>query len=196
MRGEEPPFCFPRSLAVELPPHARRRAGTGYGNRNSRWNYLRMRGEEPILVNLVRYSVELPPHARRRDPRYFRRARNHGITSACAEKSFHATDYSLFFRNYLRMRGEESCWISSRESWAELPPHARRRAGVPTENGWPMGITSACAEKSRDVAIRVGHSGNYLRMRGEESRPMTALRPPSELPPHARRRGFCCVKSE
>ena len=155
-----------------------------------------MRGEEIRAISAGLGITELPPHARRRVSMQRIIACFFGITSACAEKRVVGFLRVKAGRNYLRMRGEELEYQPKMVGPWELPPHARRRAGVPTENGWPMGITSACAEKSRDVAIRVGHSGNYLRMRGEESRPMTALRPPSELPPHARRRGFCCVKSE
>ena len=67
------------------------------------------------------------------------------------------------------MRGEELLDLLHLDQQRELPPHARRRV----LSGWwgleVPGITSACAEK-RPALIGVSCStGNYLRMRGEET---------------------------
>ena len=154
------------------------------------WNYLRMRGEEWTIDDLFFYGWELPPHARRRGitARYV--GKIGGITSACAEKR-----YDYFYRNYghwnyLRMRGEETAGRdSSARAW-ELPPHARRRVGVPSEFKQFHGITSACAEKSNPNRYRTLDRGNYLRMRGEEISTRAPRANREELPPHARRRAL------
>ena len=66
-----------------------------------------MRGEEDSRTPWVARTAELPPHARRRGiaPRF--EFFVGGITSACAEKSVVVAVAVAFFRNYLRMRGEE-----------------------------------------------------------------------------------------
>ena len=168
MRGEE--WCSELCLygCEELPPHARRRGGgwcspkpilrgitSACAEKRSLFlaagvrprNYLRMRGEECKLLGKSRSSVELPPHARRRVHGPSSRRAYTGITSACAEKSFHALLYTEPRGNYLRMRGEESVRMKyCQRSW-ELPPHARRRACMSSRVTLSLGITSACAEK-------------------------------------------------
>ncbi len=73
---------------------------------------------------------------------------------------------------------------------AELPPHARRRGKTDLYAKGAEGITSACAEKSPAPSAGTKISRNYLRMRGEESGARGDGRKATELPPHARRRGF------
>ena len=116
-----------------------------------------------------------------------------GITSACAEKSSAANLFGSAFRNYLRMRGEEARAEISPCMISELPPHARRR-DFDHRHRYPfLGITSACAEKSK-YAAQIGNSvGNYLRMRGEEALIHHIDYLLMELPPHARRRVLCAL---
>ena len=174
---------------MELPPHARRR-GIDRGMRlvhrgitsacaekskieakrdPSIGNYLRMRGEEAKPTCTPRGLKELPPHARRRAPRPQRAPKYPGITSACAEKRVAPAVMAVKPRNYLRMRGEEASKRARPWSILELPPHARRRAGLLGGGGDRYG-------------------GNYLRMRGEEITASISGSVPRELPPHARRR--------
>ena len=151
-------------------------------------NYLRMRGEETHASRRVRLNQELPPHARRRDFWFLSFLKNHGITSACAEKRLQAWPGLIQSWNYLRMRGEEFVLQPSPAFKAELPPHARRRGGAEANTGPNNGITSACAEKRFSQYRSPWLFRNYLRMRGEEYPPGSLIIPPSELPPHARRR--------
>ena len=72
-----------------------------------------------------------------------------GITSACAEKSQLDLEVEALKRNYLRMRGEEADAVVSSRVLMELPPHARRRGSILNSASDMRGITSACAEKSR-----------------------------------------------
>ena len=93
-------------------------------------------------------SKELPPHARRRAWTNAGKTVAFGITSACAEKRGVFQHRPRCAGNYLRMRGEED-WINNQLIYdLELPPHARRRAGIPATIDARNGITSACAEKS------------------------------------------------
>ena len=132
--------------------------------------------------------MELPPHARRRDARLAPGSTQSGITSACAEKRLQAWPGLIQSWNYLRMRGEEFVLQPSPAFKAELPPHARRRGGAEANTGPNNGITSACAEKRFSQYRSPWLFRNYLRMRGEEYPPGSLIIPPSELPPHARRR--------
>ena len=147
MRGEEAVPPNSTSTTAELPPHARRRARSiaqapaavgitsacaekrlvGYRGIVGIGNYLRMRGEEPLSCVSSTATRELPPHARRRVPRRCRCFADHGITSACAEKSAATPRRLQARRNYLRMRGEEFISSTPTISMRELPPHARRR---------------------------------------------------------------------
>ena len=147
-----------------------------------------MRGEELPINELCGGHVELPPHARRRVHHGFVLRVLRGITSACAEKSPAGMKPKPPMWNYLRMRGEELSPASSAPICLELPPHARRRELVPHFYAGTFGITSACAEKSVPGGSFHHNSGNYLRMRGEESGSRLSLGRAGELPPHARRR--------
>ena len=150
MRGEEKQATIEAKLTEELPPHPRRR-GIDRGMRlvhrgitsacaekskieakrdPSIGNYLRMRGEEAKPTCTPRGLKELPPHARRRAPRPQRAPKYPGITSACAEKRVAPAVMAVKPRNYLRMRGEEASKRARPWSILELPPHARRRAGL------------------------------------------------------------------
>ena len=127
MRGEEEWLARGYRDLRELPPHARRRGSLCIECRESSGitsacaeksfeflkfcdharNYLRMRGEEVPKHALPRVPLELPPHARRRVFELPEHSGEHGITSACAEKSGAASFACMAARNYLRMRGEE-----------------------------------------------------------------------------------------
>ena len=188
MRGEETAGHSKPHLPLELPPHARRRAPASESKLAFTGNYLRMRGEERFPKATSAPMTELPPHARRR-VETARMARKHrGITSACAEKRAAMVWHNEHIRNYLRMRGEEIRLRLSRKKIEELPPHARRRDTGGTSSNGLIGITSACAEKSLGQKPGAAQTGNYLRMRGEETAGVEMTEGFKELPPHARRR--------
>ena len=132
-------------------------------------NYLRMRGEEHNAIGRQIGGTELPPHARRRGDGFKATLGNAGITSACAEKRLCVRRVDERDRNYLRMRGEETSLTSKTTIAWELPPHARRRAGMSGRSRMHRGITSACAEKRGPLNDITTNRRNYLRMRGEET---------------------------
>ena len=147
-----------------------------------------MRGEEAASASSNTQPSELPPHARRRDFWFLSFLKNHGITSACAEKRHPSCARRCLLGNYLRMRGEETHASRRVRLNQELPPHARRRAWTNAGKTVAFGITSACAEKRGVFQHRPRCAGNYLRMRGEEPEYLPRSMPAMELPPHARRR--------
>ena len=170
MRGEENVWEKTTPPPLELPPHARRRVHSQALAVVSRGNYLRMRGEEARRAASSSTGLELPPHARRRVVNDWNVHSTLRITSACAEKRLEPNSTVNTFRNYLRMRGEESCAFSRNIATGELPPHARRR--------------------ERKAYRPHTHRWNYLRMRGEEFYSKYANFYSKELPPHARRRAL------
>ena len=70
---------------------------------------------------------------------------------------------------------------------AELPPRAWRIHCRMRPNPCGAGTTSACAENTTRVSIMRQILGNYLRVRGEYSKPPSTLIASTELPPRARR---------
>ncbi len=127
-----------------------------------------MRGEENALAAVGEPYRELPPHARRRADSALVARSKAGITSACAEKRAFDVLALRLDGNYLRMRGEEFNSLCLFQHGLELPPHARRRVDHRRPFLLRVGITSACAEKRNNRAVRGKNRGNYLRMRGEE----------------------------
>ena len=149
-----------------------------------------MRGEERKLGWTLLLAKELPPHARRRAEAPGSQIKKRGITSACAEKSSLNGYAPRLTGNSLRMRGEESDFRPWAFPLPELPPHARRRADDDRRGIVRAGITSACAEKRKDMLAVSRCCWNYLRMRGEEHHHPYLHKSGLELPPHARRRGM------
>ena len=69
----------------------------------------------------------------------------------------------------------------------ELPPRTRRIQRSMISARYSMGTTSAHAENTAHGAYQGLSKGNYLRARGEYSRPPEQFRPRKELPPRTRR---------
>ena len=85
------------------------------------------------------------------------------------------------------MRGEYTNLLASTTHPLELPPRARRILDEKVSAIQDKGTTSACAENTiRGGFIPVGY-WNYLRVRGEYFRLLSARSEPLELPPRARR---------
>ena len=85
------------------------------------------------------------------------------------------------------MRGEYNNIDNDEGDVLELPPRARRILYL---NNWLEavgGTTSACAENTVTGDLPPAVTGNYLRVRGEYSRPAKRVGAPKELPPRARR---------
>ena len=70
----------------------------------------------------------------------------------------------------------------------EIRPRARRRVRSTVARVAFIGNTSACAEKSTQLACRIQSVGKYLRVRGEEVTRRRTTRVSLEIPPRARRR--------
>ena len=111
--------------------------------------------------------MELPPRARRIRQAGQTKPFKSGTTSACAENTFHPLYSGVFFRNYLRVRGEYDCFKTSITASWELPPRARRILFTVDVVAVTIGTTSACAENTGDPHKIKNGRWNYLRVRGE-----------------------------
>ena len=93
----------------------------------------------------------------------------------------------MYFRNYLRVRGEYGRLDFATSRMMELPPRARRiRISAPSIR-FDGGTTSACAENTGWGYVVKYFHGNYLRVRGEYVLPPQLNLSGLELPPRARR---------
>ena len=150
-------------------------------------NYLRVRGEyvpPPIYPPPLE---ELPPRARRIHITVDGVDHSEGTTSACAENTAVGVDDYLIFWNYLRVRGEYRRRGKRCVPSVELPPRARRIHVHHRICDRFHGTTSACAENTSESRRYRRQTGNYLRVRGEYGRVISAMRRQAELPPRARR---------
>ena len=119
-------------------------------------NYLRVRGEYIAVTKLSRWSLELPPRARRILSHACGVLGKRGTTSACAENTHSNVTHQGKRWNYLRVRGEYEWTMPLDDCPEELPPRARRirpsRGTAPQRTG----TTSACAENTAILFLRIG----------------------------------------
>ncbi|VFB06054.1 Uncharacterised protein [Corynebacterium striatum] len=139
---------------------------------------------------------EIPPRARRRASQWPLLRIITGNTSACAEKSRSHLEDAESAGKYLRVRGEESIAPGEPDSHEEIPPRARRRAGLWVGAAHDFGNTSACAEKRAISMVPWCVARKYLRVRGEEIHHESKRGLKVEIPPRARRRGNVYMDAE
>ena len=146
-----------------------------------------MRGEYLWPDRTKGSTPELPPRARRIPSRGQGKENRNGTTSACAENTIVTTQPAVYFRNYLRVRGEYGRLDFATSRMMELPPRARRIPLGPSFATSLAGTTSACAENTPGACQTTFSQRNYLRVRGEYLAGATAVMTVLELPPRARR---------
>ena len=110
-----------------------------------------------------------------------------GTTSAHAENTFSEEHAPEPFGNYLRARGEYCSTATANSGARELPPRTRRIPFSPLKPGRLTGTTSAHAENTPILRFIPRKLRNYLRARGEYSKPGGLPVGPLELPPRTRR---------
>ena len=152
-----------------------------------------MESPSPAGERQSRGYEKSPPHARGRGFCLGELLGLRGITPACAGKSEADPVGHATFRNHPRMRGEECTAASIHTSSMESPPHARGRDPDAIAAAREMGITPACAGKSRLAPGRTTAGWNHPRMRGEEPHRRHTRTRPLESPPHAR--GRACARA-
>ena len=110
------------------------------------------------------------------------------ITPACAGKTLECLPGECRSQDHPRMRGEDMAKKRKSRKRKGSPPHARGRRRIGSTWLAQIGITPACAGKTRRRHIVDGYCPDHPRMRGEDcfsaqSKPRTA-----GSPPHARGR--------
>ena len=91
------------------------------------------------------------------------------------------------------MRGEKAISFASPKMVIGSPPHARGKVTNPNAAFIPVGITPACAGKSKNCLSEDDIAEDHPRMRGEKSQSRRLWRSLPGSPPHARGKVLCSV---
>ena len=110
-----------------------------------------------------------------------------GTTSAYAENTKSLQDSTRCTWNYLRVRGEYLAAYLANDALGELTPRTRRILLRQIFRLIRFGTTSAYAENTVVTMALIYVAGNYLRVRGEYTRPLGEHLESLELPPRTRR---------
>ena len=208
MRGEDSTFSKRWSAIGGSPPHARgRRRHTGRpclpggitpacAGKTLAWtdidrtlkDHPRMRGEDAAWKDGFPSSPGSPPHARGRLGSVRHGRNRHGITPACAGKTWKAALFLSSTGDHPRMRGEDVVYARAYLSVAGSPPHARGRLVDSAGEETPYGITPACAGKTQIVIFALQVKKDHPRMRGEDKEHLVSVSCAPGSPPHARGR--------
>ena len=208
MRGEDWNYTDFAANASGSPPHARGRlagvqldvADPGItpacaGKTTSRpsaaghrKDHPRMRGEDSIGKIARSNASGSPPHARGRPHRGVRRVVLHRITPACAGKTQIASPIWWYSSDHPRMRGEDLVAVTGGGGVFGSPPHARGRPIFCRLGASPVGITPACAGKTKLSSDISAFKPDHPRMRGEDGTLTAPAAAIAGSPPHARGR--------
>ena len=109
-----------------------------------------------------------------------------GITPACAGKSKIQKPLVLGRRDHPRVRGEKTYWLSRWARFSGSPPRARGKVAMTLFNLVHLGITPACAGKSRRWSSLAVQNRDHPRVRGEKHQLSEATRAAEGSPPRAR----------
>ena len=131
--------------------------------------------------------MELPPRTRRIPQRASNCQKLRGTTSAYAENTDDFAAAAVKNGNYLRVRGEYAFFGEVCAPVVELPPRTRRILNTTRQQINAIGTTSAYAENTVGCWCYQEFHGNYLRVRGEYTKPHDIPHTNKELPPRTRR---------
>ena len=109
-----------------------------------------------------------PPHARGRHREVSKTRFAQWITPACAGKTRRSPPQYCLHSDHPRMRGEDPKPTLRSTMFAGSPPHARGRRIPTIMRLIPMGITPACAGKTRVRREKTPSRTDHPRMRGED----------------------------
>ncbi|KRK97336.1 hypothetical protein FD04_GL001352 [Secundilactobacillus odoratitofui DSM 19909 = JCM 15043] len=116
-------------------------------------DHLRMCGEYKLLKKIIAIILGSPPHVRRILENVLVSTTISRITSACAENTSKKIQNLIHFGDHLRMCGEYLSMLLNRSLHWGSPPHVRRIHSGKRYRDGGIGITSACAENTREVMI-------------------------------------------
>ena len=149
MRGEDQPLPLVSRKCEGSPPHARGRRSIPNRSERTGRDHPRMRGEDNKLREAISTNRGSPPHARGRRHGQGHGSSRVGITPACAGKTMRGKEVYPVPGDHPRMRGEDESGGHRRGGVLGSPPHARGRPGPGADDALPVGITPACAGKTR-----------------------------------------------
>ena len=95
-----------------------------------------------------------PPHVRRTRKQGVKIRLRQGITSACAENTHRHWHTHTMRRDHLRMCGEHQYNLFNFFNFTGSPPHVRRTPRIGDVGTPNVGITSACAENTKQHPCR------------------------------------------
>ena len=147
-----------------------------------------MRGEDAEVQLPGRPDGGSPPHARGRQEDHEVSADISRITPACAGKTSGWLVGGSSLGDHPRMRGEDARSPPKSSTRRGSPPHARGRPLVAIPGGGGVGITPACAGKTRASQECICRRADHPRMRGEDIMRLKEEKRVTGSPPHARGR--------
>ena len=146
----------------------------------------RVCGEKTGCPGSLGSRIGSPPHVRRKGlPGPVMRITG-GITPACAGKSFLRSSSQSRSGDHPRVCGEKMLPTAFVLSFTGSPPRMRGKVKLVPERGVTLGITPACAGKSRRCLSSAAKYRDHPRMCGEKSFRSTALTVMPGSPPHVR----------
>ena len=137
-----------------------------------------------------------PPHVRGKDKCTGNGKAGKGITPACARKSYCYGVGCCFCRDHPRMCGEKHKVNPCKFQIMGSPPHVRGKVTARKISGIAVGITPACAGKSRRNQKKCSFWRDHPRMCGEKLLCLPILLYGWGSPPHVRGKDFESLENQ
>ena len=154
----------------------------------SRWDHLRVCGADFPLLVTVTSPVGSPLRVRSRPQGGVRGGHAHGITSACAERTFYPRGFPFLIGDHLRVCGADSdVFRETLNKWGSPPRVRSRPRPAPTPYD-AQGITSACAEQTSSRRSSSRPRRDHLRVCGADTIPAISIISSAGSPPRVRSR--------
>ena len=144
-----------------------------------------MRGKACDLDVTARWSGS-PPHVRGKVAQFVTHILCHGITPACAGKSFIHLPVDLRNRDHPRVCGEKAALILLLAAVAGSPPRVRGKENGPGDCGLYRGITPACAGKRPRLQTATQSPQDHPRVCGEKTLSIAKVDGGTGSPPRVR----------
>ena len=189
-----------RLLPESVQPSGITPACAGKSGHRARWHrprrdHPRVRGEKPELLVLIPVLYGSPPRARGKEQQKTLASEMKGITPACAGKSAQGPCLTDKNKDHPRVRGEKKVILQPEHLRTGSPPRARGKVQQLHPAVRDMGITPACAGKSRWKICPGVKWWDHPRVRGEKSTVYSMGRPGMGSPPRARGKALVVLQA-
>ena len=168
MCGEKPERLFGAGDRSWITPACAGKSTGCQNRRQSVQDHPRMCGEKQRSAESVTIPMGSPPHVRGKDRLWQKRFHEVGITPACAGKRRAQDRQDPPRGDHPRMCGEKWLKRKTAAKFIGSPPHVRGKVKLVPERGVTLGITPACAGKSRIRPRTAAAFGDHPRMCGEK----------------------------